>query len=106
MNPLLPESNSNPVLPYYPGSVPSPYGPAVPTLPQPTDQLQGRTFICHMNILNQANQAYTDHNRYEYREASQMILSAVSKQCVKNELKQSVLQQYLENVQILELRTA
>uniref|UniRef100_A0A915PEV1 SEA domain-containing protein n=1 Tax=Setaria digitata TaxID=48799 RepID=A0A915PEV1_9BILA len=84
----------------FPPPIPGPL-PVIPTLPTPTDQLHKRTFLCQMYLLNQANQAYSNYNLYEYRQASQMIRNAIH-----YELKQSSLKPYLENVQVLYLRNS
>ncbi|MCP9259729.1 hypothetical protein DINM_003082 [Dirofilaria immitis] len=72
-----------------------PYKPIIVTLPNPTDRLQKRIFLCQMYILNQADEIFTDHNHFKYRQASQMIQKAIY-----NQLKQSSLQPYLDNVYV------
>ncbi|CAG9531472.1 unnamed protein product [Cercopithifilaria johnstoni] len=72
-----------------------PYRPIITTLPNPTDRLQKRTFLCHMYLLNKANEVYTNHDRFEYRHASQMIQNAIHGQLMK-----SSLQPYVENIYV------
>uniref|UniRef100_A0A0R3S493 SEA domain-containing protein n=1 Tax=Elaeophora elaphi TaxID=1147741 RepID=A0A0R3S493_9BILA len=91
---LLPNFTSQPFPPLFPTPLP-PYKPIITTLPNPTDRLQRRTFLCQMFILNQANEAYANRNGFEYRQASQMIQNAMHSQ-----LKQSALKPYLENVNV------
>ncbi|VDM91883.1 unnamed protein product [Litomosoides sigmodontis] len=88
---FLPNFTTQPFAPIFP----TPHKPAITTPPNPTDRLQKRTFLCHMYLLNKANEAYVDHNHFEYRQASQMIQNAIYRQ-----LKRSPLQPYLENVYV------
>ncbi|VDN07873.1 unnamed protein product [Thelazia callipaeda] len=80
--------------------------PALATRSKPIGQLRGRTFLCQMYILNQANQVYANHQQYEYHQATQMILNAVKSffAYIYKQLKQSNLQPYLDHVQVWNLR--
>lgn len=73
---LLPNFTTQPFRPF-PPLFPTPHKPAITTPPNPTDRLQRRTFLCHIYLLDKANEAYVDHNHFEYRQASQMIQNAV-----------------------------
>ncbi|KAL3985147.1 hypothetical protein ACH3XW_37420 [Acanthocheilonema viteae] len=91
----LPNFTTQPFFPpFFPTPLP-PYNPIITTLPNPTDRLQKRTFLCQMYLLNKANDAYVNHDSFEYRKASQMIQNAIHSQ-----LKQSPLQPHLENVYV------
>uniref|UniRef100_A0A1I7VRG4 SEA domain-containing protein n=1 Tax=Loa loa TaxID=7209 RepID=A0A1I7VRG4_LOALO len=92
---FTPLSTLQPFPPLFPTPLP-PYKPPIITmLPFPTDRLQKRVFLCQMYLLNQANEAYANHNSFEYHQTSQRIQNAID-----NQLKPTPLRPYLENVHV------
>ncbi|VIO97735.1 Uncharacterized protein BM_BM13019 [Brugia malayi] len=92
---LSPNFTIQPFPPLFPTPIPPYKPPIITTLPIPTDHLQKQTFLCQIFLLNQANEIYANHNRFEYQQTSQMIQNVIY-----NQLKQTPLRPYLENVYV------